>query len=110
MGDARYDVAKLYHSVHGHYDFHHERSVHGARRRAEARPRAAHARRPDQDSASASRRRSSSGRAHRSIAARLLLMTGLLFASMLPLHDDQPRRQLAMYATALKLLDEVFTP
>jgi len=38
----------------------------------------------------------------------VLLMTALLFASMLPLHDDAPKRQLAMYATALRLLHDFF--
>ncbi|MBL8956611.1 MAG: hypothetical protein JNK82_37900 [Myxococcaceae bacterium] len=105
-GDARYDVAKLFHSVHGQYDFlvndlfsvRHE----GAALDLELRTRPAHAQIRE--------------RFERVFFAPggpferrdVLLITALLFASMLPLHDDAPRRQLAMYATALKLLDEVF--
>ncbi|MBK7864634.1 MAG: hypothetical protein IPJ65_39730 [Archangiaceae bacterium] len=105
-GDIRYDVAKLYHSAYGRYDFLTNDlfavKAEGLSLQLELRTR------PD----------------HERIRARfekvffkpegpfdrreVLLMTGLLFASMLPLHEDAPRRQLAMYATALQLLDEVF--
>ncbi len=40
----------------------------------------------------------------------ILLITGLLFASMPALHYDAPRRQMAMYARALELFGEVFSP
>jgi len=104
-GDPRYDVAKLYHSIYGLYDFitndlfhvsingsHVELKMH-------ARPQ------------------------HRQIQERfekvfftefdrreILLITGLLFASMPALHYDAPRRQMAMYARALQLFGEVFSP
>lgn len=35
---------------------------------------------------------------------------GLLFLSMLPLHGDHPKRQLAMFVRALVILNEVFHP
>ena len=35
------------------------------------------------------------------------LIEGLLFVSMLPLHRDEPRRQLAMLANGLTLLNDV---
>jgi hypothetical protein len=37
---------------------------------------------------------------------KILLLTALLFASMIPLHRDVPRRQLAMYLQAYQLFDE----
>jgi hypothetical protein len=37
---------------------------------------------------------------------KILLLTALLFASMIPLHRDVPRRQLAMYLQAHQLFDE----
>ena len=103
-GDPRYDVAKLYHSIYGMYDFitndlFHV-SVAGGEVRLDIRSR------PQ----------------HRQIRERfekvffgeyfdrreILLLTGLLFASMPALHYDVPTRQLAMYARALELLDEAF--
>ncbi|HEY2762206.1 MAG TPA: hypothetical protein VGI75_15715, partial [Pirellulales bacterium] len=91
-GDPRYDVAKLYHSVYGLYDFltndlFHV-SVAGDEIRLDIRARPY----------------------HRQIRERfekvffplfdrreILLITGLLFASMPALHYDAPARQLAMY-------------
>ncbi len=35
------------------------------------------------------------------------LIEGLLFLSMIPLHSDQPKRQLAMFAMALQLLNNL---
>jgi hypothetical protein len=40
----------------------------------------------------------------------ILLITGLLFASMPALHYDAPRRQIAMYARALQLFGEAYSP
>lgn len=104
FGDPRYDVAKLYHSVYGLYDFItndlFQVSLDGASIRLEmcARPQ------------------------HRMIRERfekvffprfdrreILLLTALLFASMPALHYDHPQRQLAMYARALELFDECFS-
>ncbi len=103
-GDPRYDIAKLYHSVHGLYDFitndlFHV-SLNGREIRLDIRSR------PQ----------------HRQIRERfekvffeifdqreILLLTGLLFASMPALHYDAPARQIAMYARAIQLFDEVFS-
>lgn len=104
-GDPRYDVAKLYHSARGLYDFltndlfHLSVDGNSIELDVRARPQ------------------------HRAILARfekvfferfdrreILLLTGLLFAAMLPLHDDQPKRQLGMYATSLQLLGGYFGP
>lgn len=102
-GDARYDLGKLFHSVYGNYDFlvHDlfQVSLEGTSLTVDIRTRPS----------------------HRAIEERFekvffqdgtfarkdaLLVAGLLFASMLPLHSDAPKRQLAMYGTALMLLDE----
>ena len=104
-GDPRYDVAKLYHSIYGLYDFitndlfHVEVDGGNVELAIRARPQ------------------------HEQILQRfekvffpqfnrreILLLTGLLFASMPALHYDAPRRQMAMYARALELLGEVFSP
>lgn len=102
-GDPRYDIAKLYHSVYGLYDFivndlfrvaikgtHIELSIRA-------------------------------GTGHRAIEERfervffadfdrreVLLISALLFASMPALHYDRPQRQLAMYVRSLQLLHEYF--
>lgn len=41
--------------------------------------------------------------------AEIRLIEGLLFLSMLPLHRDHPRRQIVMFLTAIRLLNEVLT-
>ncbi len=103
-GDPRYDVAKLYHSVYGMYDFITNDLFHvsadGANIQLEIRSR------PQ----------------HRQIQQRfekvffeyfdrreILLLTGLLFASMPALHYESSARQVAMYARALQLFDELFS-
>lgn len=100
-GDPRYDVAKLYHSVFGQYDFIVNDlftvEVEGGRARLELRTRPYH--------------RQVLERFERVFfpgfdRAEILLITGLLFASMPALHYDTPRRQLAMAIRALQLLDE----
>lgn len=102
-GDPRYDVAKLYHSVYGLYDF----IVHDlfrvsiderdvslrigvAPHHAEVCTFFEHALFPQFD------------------REEILLLTALLFVSMPPLHYDHPQRQIAMYVRGLQLLDELF--
>lgn len=104
FGDPRYDVAKLYHSVYGFYDFITNDLFHvrldGLEVQLDIRSRPQHT----------------------DIRARfekvffpawdrreVLLVTALLFASMPVLHYERPARQIAMYARALQLLDEVFS-
>jgi dTDP-glucose pyrophosphorylase len=103
-GDQRYDVAKLYHSVYGFYDFItndlFKIAVNGRHVSLDIRcsPR------------------------HQQICERfekvffqdfdrreVLLITALLFASMPALHYDAPHRQCAMYVRALQLFDEYFS-
>ncbi len=104
FGDPRYDVAKLWHSVHGLYDF----IVNDLFRVS-----------LDGTTIELSFRETE---AHRAIEARfasvffpaydrreIQLISALLFASMPALHYDKPQRQLAMYVRALQLFDEVFS-
>jgi dTDP-glucose pyrophosphorylase len=103
-GDPRYDVAKLYHSVYGLYDFITNDLFHvtvsGADVRLDIRCRPQHQQ---------IRERFEKVFFPHFDRREILLITGLLFASMPALHYDAPARQLAMYARALELFDEVFS-
>jgi dTDP-glucose pyrophosphorylase len=104
-GDPRYDVAKLYHSIYGLYDFitndlFHV-SIDGAKVELDIRSRPQHRQiqeRFEKVFFSEFDRR------------EILLITALLFASMPALHYDAPRRQMAMYARALELFGELYSP
>jgi hypothetical protein len=104
-GDPRYDVAKLYHSIYGLYDFMindlFQVSIHGSQVELDIRSRPQHQQIQERFEkvffAEFDRR-------------EILLITGLLFASMPALHYDAPRRQMAMYARALQLFGELFPP
>ncbi|MBX7167444.1 MAG: hypothetical protein K1X74_14030 [Pirellulales bacterium] len=102
-GDSRYDIAKLYHSVYGLYDFIvndlFRVSVAGDEVRLEicARPQHTHI-----------QERFAKVFFPTFNRHEILVLTGLLFASMPALHYDKPRRQLAMYTRALELFDEAF--
>ena len=103
-GDPNYDIAKLYHSVYGLYDFIvndvFDLQIDGTdiQFKMRARPQ------------------------HKEINSKFesvffptfnkketLLRTSLLFASMPALHYDAPKRQLAMYIRSLQLLDEALS-
>ncbi len=104
-GDPRYDVAKMYHSVYGLYDlitndlfdvkvYENEISL------------AIRARQFHHDVC---------GRFERVFFSHfdrsdILLLTGLLFASMPALHYDMPKRQIAMYSRAVQLINEALAP
>ena len=103
-GDSRYDVAKLYHSVYGLYDF-----ITNDLFRIDVQG-------TDVNLDICSRPQ------HEQIQERfekvffptfdkreILLLTGVLFASMPALHYDTPLRQLAMYVRALQLFNEALT-
>lgn len=104
-GDPRYDLAKLLHSVHGKYDFiindlfnleqHHlkfnfhtpesnylQQLEHTLFEKIELQTCYA--------------------------LDDLILLESLLFITMLPLHRDQPKRQIAFLLTGLKLLNQVY--
>jgi dTDP-glucose pyrophosphorylase len=101
FGDARYDHAKLWHSVDGHYDaiINDMFSVKVSGDTAELdcyRPRAREQvlRRLEAILPASVTRR------------EVRLIEGSLFLSMLPLHADHPRRQLAMLLSGLCILNE----
>jgi hypothetical protein len=103
-GDPRYDVAKLYHSVFGHYDFIVNDLFHvsldGNKIELDIRTRPQH---------EEIRQRFEQVFFADFDRNEVLLITALLFASMPSLHYDSPRRQLAMYAKSLQLLDELYS-
>lgn len=100
-GDPRYDIAKLYHSVYGLYDFitadlfrvH----IDGDDAQLDIRTRPYHGEIRDEFDhlffSTFDRR-------------EILLVTGLIFIGLPALHYDHPNRQLAFYLRGLQLLDE----
>jgi dTDP-glucose pyrophosphorylase len=101
-GDGRYDIAKLLHSLDGGYDF----LIHdmftleqdgGSIRLQQFFP--------DTRSAVLDMFAQVFGASHDLSEIRTL--EGLLFLSMCPLHQDHPTRQVAMFATGLRILNEV---
>jgi hypothetical protein len=106
VGDPRYDVAKLYHSVYGLYDFMtndlFQVAAQGGDVQLDIR----------------------TGPQHKQILERfekvffgaggfekreVLLICGLIFAGIAALHYDAPQRQLAMYARAVQMFGELYT-
>lgn len=101
FGDARYDHAKLWHSVDGHYDaiINDMFSVKVSGDTAEfdcyyPRARTQILRRLESILPAGVTRR------------EVRIIEGSLFLSMLPLHSDHPRRQLAMLFSGLHILNE----
>jgi hypothetical protein len=104
-GDPRYDIAKMYHSAYGLYDFItndlFDVNIEGNEITLDIRVRPLHhdvCRRFERTFFKEFDRR------------EILLLTGLLFASMPALHYDVPKRQIAMYARAVQLLNEALSP
>lgn len=99
-GDPRYDVAKLFHSVAGLYDFIvndlFSVAVDGPEARLALRCLPQHA---------AIRERFERVFFPQFSREQVTLLAGLLFVSMPALHYDAPQRQLAMYLRGLQLLD-----
>ncbi|MCU0270594.1 MAG: hypothetical protein MUF83_18390 [Acidimicrobiales bacterium] len=100
-GDVRYDVAKLYHSVHGLYDvitadlF--QVDVVGTKAEFTLHTRPLH---------DAVRDVFDQVFFERFDRRDVLLVAGLVLVSLPPLHFDRPERQLALYLRGLELLDE----
>ncbi|HMB91096.1 MAG TPA: hypothetical protein VKP65_09640 [Rhodothermales bacterium] len=103
-GDPRYDIAKLYHSVYGLYDFIindlFEIKIDGLEITFDVRARPQHT-----DVLQRFEKVFFTTFDHREI----LVLTGLLFISMPALHYDHPRRQLAMYVRGVELLNEALS-
>ena len=108
FGDPRYDIAKLYHSIYGLYDLivadlfsidHEVDAIGGHHLSLRMRARSQHG---------TLRERFEERFFGHFDRREILLLTGLLFVSMPPLHYDSPTRQLAMYARGMTLLAERF--
>lgn len=101
-GDGRYDLAKLLHSLDGGYDFLiHDMFVleHGGER-VNLQQFV-----PNNRSAVLKAFEQIFGARHDIDEVRTL--EGLLFLSMCPLHSDHPKRQVAMFVTGLRILNEL---
>ncbi|MFP6734156.1 MAG: hypothetical protein VB959_09965 [Rhodospirillales bacterium] len=100
-GDARYDTAKLYHSVIGGYDF----IVAGRYRLADDGAQALSIEIPElagnRHVMAAFLDTAFAGRLPQDAASNAIAV--LLYLSMLPLHGDDPTRQRALLANALRL-------
>lgn len=104
QGDPRYDLAKILHSVHGRYDFIindlfvlHQNNLQFNFNT----PQTPYLNQLEQ-------LLFTSLKQHGQFEVNdLILLESLLFLTMLPLHDDQPKRQIAFLLTGLKLLNEV---
>ncbi|NOS72875.1 MAG: NTP transferase domain-containing protein [Verrucomicrobia bacterium] len=101
-GDGRYDLAKLLHSLDGGYDFlihdmfmleHRGEKIQLQQFFPTNRPAVLKA------------FQQIFGASHNVNEIRTL--EGLLFLSMCPLHSDHPKRQVAMFATGLRILNEL---
>jgi aminoglycoside phosphotransferase len=102
FGDTKYDIAKLYHSVCGNYDFItndlFEIKINGAAVELDIFCDTYH---------------ENVRKLFKEIIlreydeAKIKLINGLLFISMCPLHYEEPKRQLAMFVIGLNYLNEV---
>jgi hypothetical protein len=106
-GDQRYDIAKLYHSVVGLYDFiiagRYHLKFHTRNQVQFELPRC----RQVADVQALFFEMSFNG--HTALTAASLPVSILLFLSMLPLHSDAPVRQQALLANALRLYSHMVT-
>ncbi len=102
LGDIRYDIAKLAHSVIGRYDF----IVNDLYRlrHNEGNLVLEFPLRKDMDPIVAEFESTFLAREDKS---DIVLITAWLFLSMLPLHSDHPKRQLAMLAVGLRLFSSL---
>jgi dTDP-glucose pyrophosphorylase len=107
FGDSRYDVAKLYHSVFGLYDFItndlFQIHVDGDKVQLDIRTRPQY----KQILERFDKVFFAPGRFDR---REILLITGLIFLAIPALHYDSPPRQLAMYLRAMQIFGELYPP
>ncbi len=101
-GDGRYDLAKLLHSLDGGYDFliHDMFVLEYGGDRVNLQQFF-----PNNRTAVLKAFEQIFGARHNIDEVRTL--EGLLFLSMCPLHSDHPKRQVAMFATGLRILNEL---
>jgi dTDP-glucose pyrophosphorylase len=104
FGDPRYDVAKLWHSVYGLYDFITADLFHlhvdSERIELDIRTRSQH---------DLVRHTFESVFAQDFDMSEIRLITALIFLGLPALHEDAPNRQIAFYARGLELLDDALT-
>jgi hypothetical protein len=105
-GDPRYDLAKLLHSFHGGYDFV-VHDMYGLRQTGENQFAFRLFRTPDAERTSSELVQWFKGKVGAEFE-ELVLLEALLFLTMLPLHHDHPKRQIAFYLTGINLLSELF--
>ena len=105
QGDPRYDLAKVLHSVHGRYDF-----IINDLFRLEQDDLNFEFTMPQSDYLEKLQSLLFDKIMAQTTYARheLILLESLLFLTMLPLHRDQPKRQVAFLLTGLKLLNAVY--
>jgi dTDP-glucose pyrophosphorylase len=101
-GDGRYDVAKLLHSLDGGYDF----FIHDMFR-LERKGETIELQQFFPATRPAVLKAFESIFSKEFLISEIRLLEGLLFLSMCPLHQDRPSRQIAMFATGLRILNEV---
>ena len=104
QGDPRYDLAKILHSVHGRYDFIINDLFVLQQDNLQYTfntPQTPYLNQLEQLLFSSLKENAQFE------LNDLILLESLLFLTMLPLHDDQPKRQVAFLLTGLKLLNEV---
>jgi dTDP-glucose pyrophosphorylase len=101
-GDGRYDVAKLLHSLDGGYDF----FIHDMFR-LERNGQAIQLQQFFPSTRPAVLKAFENIFSKEFSMDEVRLLEGLLFLSMCPLHQDRPSRQVAMFATGLRILNEV---
>jgi NDP-sugar pyrophosphorylase family protein len=101
-GDGRYDLAKLLHSLDGGYDFliHDMFVLKQQGERVQLQQFF-----PNNRPAVLEAFAQTFGKHHNLDEVRTL--EGLLFLSMCPLHADHPKRQVAMFVTGLRILNEL---
>lgn len=106
FGDCKYDMAKLRHSISGGYNF----IVNDLFQVSQDRNKLSLeiSRNPNQDHITAWF--DNELRNEGFDVEQIKLIEGLLFLSMLPLHSDNLKRQLAMFITGIKVLNEVVNP
>lgn len=102
-GDHQYDIAKLRHSFVSRYDF-----IVGDLFDVEATPTTINfVTHHDSDHERIAQYFDTALTRHGYDSNLIKAIEGLLFISMLPIHSDSPRRQLAMFATGIELLNTI---
>ena len=102
LGDIRYDVAKLAHSVIGRYDF-----IVNDLYRLDVRDGDLFLEFPLRKDIEPIIAEFEAAFMSRTDRNEIILITAWLFLSMLPLHADHPKRQLAMLAVGLRLFSNL---